>query len=161
MVAQDQFQNGPAGVQGALGIGVDHHAFHDGSGAGRSQIASLFHFDHADTAAGGMVRNTAAQLVAIAQSRNIDIQFLGGVQNRGSSRNGHRFAVDCKIYVAHRFTHPLTIAFFGQPSIQAPHLMHFAVSITCFCFSSPVIAPTGQFRLHLVHPIQASVMVSL
>ena len=49
----------------------------------------------------------------------------------------------------------------GQPSMQAPHLMHLLTSMTCFCFFSPVMAPTGQLRAHLVQPLQASVMVSV
>ena len=34
-----------------------------------------------------------------------------------------------------------------------PHLMHFAGSITCGCFTVPEIAPTGHFFAHIVQPL--------
>ena len=53
------------------------------------------------------------------------------------------------------------MAWNGQLSMQAPHLMHLAWSITCFCLIVPVMALTGQLRAHFVQPLQASVMTSL
>ena len=45
--------------------------------------------------------------------------------------------------------------------MQAPHLMHLAWSMTCCFLISPVIAPTGQLRAHLVQPLHLSVILSL
>jgi hypothetical protein len=55
----------------------------------------------------------------------------------------------------------LMIALNGQLEIHAPHLMHFAGSITCFSLTLPTIASTGQKRAHFVHPLHASVIVSV
>ena len=130
VITEHQFQNGTAGIQSTLTVGVDNHTFHDRSGTRRSKIAAAFDLDHANTAAGRLVGDAATEFVAVAESRDVDIQLFGGVQNGGAGGNGYRFTVDCKIYSVHLYTHPLTIAFFGQPSIQAPHLMHLLASIT-------------------------------
>jgi len=45
------------------------------------------------------------------------------------------------------------MAFTGQASAQAPHLTHFSVSMTWGFLISPVMAPTGQIRAHLVQPM--------
>ena len=160
VIAEHQFQNGAAGIQSALAVGVDHHAFHDRSGAGGSQVAAAFNFHHANTAAGGVVGDTAAQTLAVAEGRNLDIEFAGGFQNGGAGRYGNLLAVNSKIdSIIHCCTHSLTIAFFGHPSIQAPHLIHLAASMVWSCLSSPWMASTGQLRLHLVQPMQDSLMV--
>ena len=44
------------------------------------------------------------------------------------------------------------MAFLRHAAIQAPHLMHFAASITWGCLISPEIAFTGQPRLHKPQP---------
>ena len=130
VVREHELEDGAAGVESTLAVGVDHHAFHDRSGAGGSQVAAAFNFDHADTAAGGLVGNTAAEFVPVAEGRNLDIELTGGFQNSGTGRNSHLLAVDGKIDSIHCCTHSLTIALKGHPSIQAPHLIHLAVSMT-------------------------------
>ena len=45
-----------------------------------------------------------------------------------------------------------------QTSKQTLHLVQRLWSITCSSFLSPVMAPTGHFLAHTVHPVQASLM---
>ena len=130
VVAEHELKDGAAGIESTLAVGVDHHAFHDRSGTGGSQIAAAFNFDHADTAAGGLVGNAAAEFVPIAEGRDLDIELTGGVQNGGTGRYSDLFPIDGKIDSIHCCTHFLTIAFLGHPPIQAPHLIHLAVSMT-------------------------------
>ena len=40
-----------------------------------------------------------------------------------------------------------------QVASQAPHLTHFAGSITCGFFTVPEIAPAGHFLAHIVQPL--------
>ena len=49
-----------------------------------------------------------------------------------------------------------TIALNLHFSMQAPHLMHLLVSITCGFFTVPLIAPTGQLRAQSVQPLHLS-----
>ena len=130
VVAEHELKDGAAGIESTLAVGVDHHAFHDRSCTGGSQIAAAFNFDHADTAAGGLVGNAAAEFVPIAEGRDLDIELTGGVQNGGTGRYSDLFPIDGKIDSIHCCTHFLTIAFLGHPPIQAPHLIHLAVSMT-------------------------------
>ena len=130
VVTEHKLKNGAAGIESALAVGVDHHAFHNRSGTGGSQIAAAFNFDHADTAAGRLVGNAAAEFVPIAEGRDLDIELTGGVQNGGTGRYSDLFPIDGKIDSIHCCTHFLTIAFLGHPPIQAPHLIHLAVSMT-------------------------------
>ena len=103
---------------------MDNHAFGNGSCASGSEVAAFFDFDNADAAAGGLIAFAIAQMGAVAESRNIDIELAGRLQNGIICRNSYGFAVDSEIYSRHSFSYSMTIAFFGHPSIQAPHLMH-------------------------------------
>jgi hypothetical protein len=50
------------------------------------------------------------------------------------------------------------IALFGHTLPHTPQSMQRLSLMVWCCFSIPVIAPTGQFFAHCVHPMQASVM---
>ena len=41
----------------------------------------------------------------------------------------------------------MTIALNGHAEMHAPHLMHFFASMTCSCFTAPVMALTGHQTL--------------
>ncbi len=43
-----------------------------------------------------------------------------------------------------------------QLSLQAPHFVHFAGSIMCTFFRSPLAAPVGQTLAQRVHPVHFS-----
>jgi hypothetical protein len=43
-----------------------------------------------------------------------------------------------------------------QLSLQAPHFVHFAGSILCTFFRSPLAAPVGQTLAQRVHPVHFS-----
>ena len=50
------------------------------------------------------------------------------------------------------FHHNTSIAPKRQFSLHLPHLMHLSESISCGFFTVPLIADTGQFLAHNVHP---------
>src|SRR5699024_1948608 len=50
----------------------------------------------------------------------------------------------------------LDIAWNGHLSTQVPHLIQISGSILCTTLGSPIIAPTGQFFLHIPHALHLS-----
>ena len=68
----------------------------------------------------------AEHIKRLCENRDIDVHFTGRFQNGIVCGNSYGFAVDGKIYSFHCVAYSMTMAFFGHPSIQAPHLMHFS-----------------------------------
>ena len=106
MVAQQQFQNGATGIERTHGICENFNAIVvDWGCTGRNKNAAwttdASGFYQADAAGSRFVGNTATQILAIAQGRNVDIQFLGGFKDGGACRNGNLLAVNCNGYFAH------------------------------------------------------------
>ena len=132
IVGKDKLDHGAAGVDDAVGMGVDHHAFHAVSSASGSQVSTAFHFDDAHTAATGLVFKFHSCQFKIAKGRNMDTGLAGSFQNGGAFFDLNLFVVNC--YINHSMSPPLfyltEMALNLQPLIQAPHLMHLVVSIT-------------------------------
>ena len=103
---------------------MDNHAFGNRSCTCGGKVAAFFDFNHANAAAGGLIALSIAQMSAVAESGDIDIKLTGRLQNGIICGYGYGFAVNGEIYSRHSFSYSMTIAFFGHPSIQAPHLMH-------------------------------------
>ena len=54
---------------------------------------------------------------------------------------------------------PQVMALNLQAVLQAPHWMHFAGSIRCGSFFSPMMAPTGHLRTQAVQPLHSAVVI--
>ena len=124
VIAEHKFNNSTACTQSTQRVGMNDHAFGNRSCACGGKVAAFFNFNYTNAAAGGLIAFAVAQVGAVAESRNIDIKLAGRLQNCIVCRNSYGFAVDSEIYSRHSFSYSMTIAFFGHPSIQAPHLMH-------------------------------------
>ena len=99
VVAEDQLEDGLAGVEGA-GRGGEHlHAFHAVGGAGGGQVAAglavevLGHLDHADAASAGFVFKFHSVELEVAERRDIDTGHAGSFQNSGAFGDLDRFII--------------------------------------------------------------------
>ena len=105
VVGEHEFENRAAGVEGALGVRPDFDAvICDRRCAGGDENrarADAGGLDEADTAGRGLVGDTAAEIFAVAEGGDVDVQFLGGFQNGGAGGNGNLLAVDFYCYVTH------------------------------------------------------------
>ena len=134
MVGEQQLHHGPPGLLDLGGVGADHHALRNGGGAGRSQVAPSGNLHHADAAGGGPVFKAQLMQVHIAQGRNMNAYGFSRLQNCAAGFCLRLHSVNGKMN-HFRHCHSLPSYRFStapkrQPSMQAPHLMHLAWSIT-------------------------------
>ena len=128
-----------------------------GVNAGSNKASGTRHFNNADTAGAYLV-----DLFEPAERRDPYTVIATGFQNGSTLFNGNIYAVNFNInhYISVPFlNYSLMIAPKLQFDIQAPHLMHFAWSITCGSLTLPVIAFTGQFLAHFVQPLHLSATI--
>lgn len=99
VVAEDQLEDGLAGVEGA-GRGGEHlHAFHAVGGAGGSQVAAglavevLGHLDHADAASARFVLKFHSVELEVAERRDVDTGHAGSFQDGGAFGDLDRFVI--------------------------------------------------------------------
>ena len=97
VVAENQLNNGFAGVDNACAVGQHFHAFHYIGGASRGQVAAAFHFDHADTASAGFVFKIHPIELEMAERGDIDTVHAGSLENGGAFGNLNRFIIYCEI----------------------------------------------------------------
>lgn len=105
VVAEDQLEDGLAGVEGAGRSSEDLHAFHAVGGAGGGQVAAglavevLGDLNHADAASAGFVFKFHSVELEIAERRDIDTGHAGSFQDSGAFGDLDRFVIYC--YVDH------------------------------------------------------------
>ena len=97
VVAEDQLDDGLAGVDDACAVGQDFHTLHHVGGASGSQVAAAFHFDHADAASAGFVFKIHSVQLEVAEGRNIDTVHTGSLEDSGAFGNLNRFVIYCEI----------------------------------------------------------------
>lgn len=154
MNGKQHFQSHLSGFDYFRGICEDFHAFVNRIYASRYKGFCALNLDHAHTASADLV-----DILQVAKSRNVYSGFSCSLKDGAASSNLVGHAVDLNIYHIHVYTllpYLFSIALNLHLSMQTPHLMHFVVSITCGCFTEPVIAPTGQLRAQSVQPLHLS-----
>ena len=99
VVAEDQLEDGLAGVEGAGRSGEDLHAFHAVGGAGGGQVAAglavevLGDLNHADAASAGFVFKFHSVELEVAERRDIDTGHTGSFQDSGAFGDLDRFVI--------------------------------------------------------------------
>ena len=158
MRGENQLQRGLAGFNDGRTIRPDFRAFTvKRINAGSNQAAGALDFDDADAAGADRV-----DIFQVAEGRDIDADRVGSFQNCGTLGNRIIPAVDFYIDVIHCSAPPyfLMIAPNLHFSMQAPHLMHLDLSMTCGCLTVPLIALTGHCLAHAVQPLHLSARIS-
>ena len=105
VVGEEKLEDGAAGVAGALRIRPDLHVVGDRGGAGRredlARAADAGGLDKAEAAGGGLVGHAAADIRTVAEGRDLDVELLGGIENRRAGGNRDLKAVDFDCDVSH------------------------------------------------------------
>jgi len=76
-------------MQDPLGMGMDHHARHNGMHARANQAFGALHLHHAHAA--GAVR---VHILEVTERWNLDAGTLAGIENADSSFHGDGFPID-------------------------------------------------------------------
>ncbi len=97
VVAEDQLDDGLAGVDDACAVGQDFHTLHYVGGASGSQVAAAFNLDHADAASAGFVFKIHPIQLKMAEGRDIDTVHTGSLEDGGAFGNLNRFVIYCEI----------------------------------------------------------------
>ena len=131
------------------GICFNYHFIFRRRRTGSNNTSSLiFYHTHTAGTINGHIR-------IVTKSRYMNPYFMNDLQNIFFIRKLGTNAINYHIFfLSHcytSFTAPKL-----HPSLHAPHLIHFVVSITCGSFTFPEIAPTGHILAHLVQPLQSS-----
>jgi len=160
VVGQDQLDVGLDGLAHLGGVGPDVHALGHLQGAGGGQVAHRrpldVGLDHAHAAGADLV-----DVLQEAQAGDLDPRLAGGQHGGVVVGNTDFNPVDRDVDVTHLGDRPsqfLAMALKEHTLKQAPQRMQRAWSMTCSCLTSPVMASTGQTRLHLVQPLQSAVI---
>ncbi len=97
VVAEEQLDDGLAGVDDACAVGQYFHTLHNVGGAGGSQVAAAFNLDHADAASAGFVFKIHPVQLKVAKSGDVDTVHTGSLKNSGAFGNLNRFVIYCEI----------------------------------------------------------------
>ena len=135
MVGKKELNGHFAGFHNLFGVGFDNHTLRNRHYAGSNEGTSLFNLNNTDTASADFV-----SALHVAESGNFDTCQSGGFENCVICGHAKGHAVYCNINIFHYGTllsYFLIIALNLQVPIQAPHLIHLAVSISYAGFFLP------------------------
>src|SRR6185437_2293813 len=102
-LGEQQFEDHPAVLLQALGIGGHLHALVNGGHAGRKQLVAALHLHNAE-AASAHVR----QPFNMTERRNVDPVFAGHIEDRLPARGAYFLAVDHKSFYFRGIAHAIT-----------------------------------------------------
>ena len=126
---EQHFERHFAGLDDLRGVGIYLHALIDRIDAGGHKGTGPLDLDNTHTARADLI-----EILEVAKRGDVDPGALGGLQDRIVSRHREGHAVNFDIYHIHELWQLLSYLFSIAPnlhfSMQAPHLMHFFVSIT-------------------------------